>query len=113
MIYHKVNPQDDRYLFLCSDKEEEMKELIEYLNKIPQFQFLPSYSGIPKPEVHLDFFKKGDKKIYYCFSGLYLEILYWCRAHQIKTTITEELFYRKPKHTLAEFINIISSLVTD
>ena len=107
MIYHKVNPQDDRYLFLCSDKEEEMEELIEYLNKIPQFQFLPSYSGIPKPEVHLDFFKKGDKKIYYCFSGLYLEILYWCRAHQIKTTITEELFYRKPKHTLAEFINIV------
>ena len=48
MIKHLIKPQDDRYLFLYGN-EEEMKKLTEYLNKIPQFQFLPSYSGIPKP----------------------------------------------------------------
>ena len=73
MIKHLIKPQDDRYLFLYGD-EEEMKKLTEYLNKIPQFQFLPSYSGIPKPEVHLSFFKNNKgQKIYYCFSGLYLD----------------------------------------
>ena len=55
MIQYSINSQDDRYLFLKGE-EEEMKKLTEYLNKIPQYQFLPSYSGIPKPEIHLDFF---------------------------------------------------------
>lgn len=108
MIKHLIKPQDDRYLFLYGD-EEEMKKLTEYLNKIPQFQFLPSYSGIPKPEVHLSFFKNNKgQKIYYCFSGLYLDIYYWCKKNGIQTTLTEDLFYRKPKHTLSEFRDIVS-----
>lgn len=109
MIRHFINAQDDRYLFLTSDDNKEMAKLTEYLNKIPQYQFLPSYSGIPKPEVHLDSFVKNDKKIYHCFSGLYLDILYWCRKNNIQTTITEDLFKRKPKHTLEEFREIMKT----
>lgn len=108
MIQYSINSQDDRYLFLKGE-EEEMKNLTEYLNKIPQYQFLPSYSGIPKPEIHLDFFMHNNQRIYRCFSGLYLEILYWCKANNIQTSLNDKLFYRKPKHSLEEFRDIVVS----
>ncbi len=69
-----------------------MLELEKYLNKIPSFMFLPSFSGTPRPEVHLDSFMKNGKKIYFCFSGLYKEIIEWCKKNKKETTLTLDMF---------------------
>jgi len=41
---------DKRYIFLTGDQRE-MSALEKHLNKIPSYMYMPSYSGIPKPEV--------------------------------------------------------------
>ena len=109
MITHHINSQDRRYLFFTIDNQKEAKMLTEYLNQIPQYMFLPSYTSIPKPEVHLNFIDPNGKRIYWVWSGLYLEVLNWCREKGIQTTLTDNLFYRKPKHTLEEFRQIVDS----
>ena len=75
IIYKK---QDLRFIFLTGDPKQ-LKELEEYLNKIPQFYFLPSCSSPPKPTVFLNKFKAKDGRIiYWCHSGLYDTIYNWC-----------------------------------
>lgn len=76
MINIKFNPNDLRYMFLYGDKNE-LKTLEGYLNKIPQYMFLPSFRGYPKPEVFLNKMKtktKNGEVAYYCFSGLWKTI---------------------------------------
>lgn len=109
MIKYYINPQDDRYLFLDSDKKEEIKALSDYLNKIPSYMFLPSYSSIPKPEIHLDTYIKNDKKYRFCFSGLYLNIIEWCKNNNIQTTLCKNLFAKPIEHNFEEFKKIVSS----
>ena len=84
MILIKYKPTDLRYLFLCSENDKEMKALEAHLNKIPNYMFLPSFSGIPKPEVFLNKFYKDKKLIYWCSSGLWKEIVDWCKEHNIE-----------------------------
>ncbi len=107
MIYHKISSIDKRYIFLFSNDVGEMRELENHLNKIPSYMFLPSYSSIPKPEVHLDSFMKDGKKVYFCFSGLYREIINWCNRKEIETTLTPELFKIEHNWTIEEFTNTI------
>ncbi len=92
MIKHSISQLDNRYIFLISDKKEEIEQLEAYLNKVPSYMFLPSFSGIPKPEVHLDSFIKNGRKIYFCFSGLYREIISWCRDNEVETTLKDDMF---------------------
>lgn len=81
MIYIKHNPNDLRYIFIWGD---EISQLEKHMNRIPQYMFLPSFSGVPKPEVFLNKFKtKDDRTIYWCFSGLWKEIRDYCVAHSI------------------------------
>ena len=74
MIHIKYNPSDKRYIFLYGD-DGELKKLESYLNRIPSYQFLPSFSGIPKPEVFLFKFKKDGKVIYYTYAGLWKQVV--------------------------------------
>ena len=69
MIKVVYKPQDMRYIFMQSDSvdQKELKQLESYLNKIPQYMFLPSFRGIPKPEVFLNKFKTKDGRI-----------IFWC-----------------------------------
>ncbi len=103
MIKHSISNIDNRYIFLISDTKGEMLKLEEYLNKIPSYMFLPSFSGVPNPEVHLDSFVKNGKKIYFCFSGLYKEIITWCQKNGIKTTLTLDMFRSEPGISLEDF----------
>ena len=82
MINIKYNPNDLRYIFLYGDNKE-LKDLEAYLNKVPPYQFLPSFRGIPHPEVFLFKFKKSDRLIYYTFSGLWKNIIDWCNENHI------------------------------
>lgn len=103
MITIKHNPSDKRYMFLIGENKE-MSALESYLNKIPQWQFLPSFRGIPKPEVFLNKFKKGDKVIYYCHGGLWKCITDWCEANNIETSGVEpDFIYTNFNLTLEEF----------
>lgn len=82
MINIRYNKNDLRYIFLYGDPKE-MKQLEEFLNKIPQYCFMPSFKGIPKPEVFLFKFKKNDQTIYYTFSGLWKQVIDWCNSKGI------------------------------
>ena len=86
MINCIFKPNDRRYIFMRSDspQQKELLDLEQYLNKIPQFMFLPSFRGIPKPEVFLNKFKTKDNRIvYWCFSGLIGVIEDWCKANNV------------------------------
>ena len=109
MISIKYNPQDKRYIFLMGEPKE-MMELEKYLNKIPQYMFLPSFRGIPKPEVFLNKFKKNDKVIYYCHHGLWKCVTDWCKENNIETSGVEpELIRTDFKLTLDEFTQYVTN----
>jgi superfamily II DNA or RNA helicase len=77
MIQIIYKPTDKRYIFLYSEDpqgDKDLKVLENYLNKIPQYMFLPSFSGVPKPEVFLNKFKTTGRVVYWCHGGLWKTI---------------------------------------
>ena len=89
MIKCIYKPADLRYIFMQSDSpnQKELIQLESYLNKIPSYMFLPSFSGIPKPEVFLNKFKSKDGRlIYWCHSGLIGTVQDWCKNNNIQIT---------------------------
>ena len=111
MIKCVYKPTDLRYLFMQSDNPNELIQLEGYLNKIPQYQFLPSFAGIPKPEVYLNKFKsKSGNLIYWCHSGLAETIVTWCKTNNIVITgIDDNLKYRNVPITLEQYIEYVNS----
>ena len=113
MIKCIYKPTDLRYIFMQSDSpnQEELIRLESYLNKIPQYMFLPSFAGVPKPEVFLNKFKsKTGNIIYWCHSGLADTISDWCKKNNIQITgIDDNLKYRNVPETLDEFIKYVDS----
>jgi superfamily II DNA or RNA helicase len=102
MIELYYNPKDTRYIFLLHDnktikekqfnkrsrkyEEKDVPEIIaleNHLNRIPDYMFLPSFSGIPKPVCFLEKRRIGERIIYYCLTGLWKEIKDWCREKGI------------------------------
>ena len=111
MIKCVYKPTDLRYLFMQSDNPNELIQLEGYLNKIPQYQFLPSFAGIPKPEVYLNKFKsKSGNLIYWCHSGLADTISTWCKSNNIVIEgIDDNLKYRNVPITLEQYIKYVNS----
>lgn len=113
MIKCIYKPTDLRYIFMQSDSpnQEELIRLESYLNKIPQYMFLPSFAGVPKPEVFLNKFKsKTGNIIYWCHSGLADTISDWCKKNNIQITgIDDNLKYRNVPESLDEFIKYVDS----
>lgn len=94
-----------------SPNQKELIQLEGYLNKIPQFMFLPSFRGIPKPEVFLNKFKgKDGKVIYWCHSGLIGTIYEWCKNNGITITGIDTNFTRRDlPMTLEDFRHYVDS----
>ena len=89
-IYKKA---DLRYVFFVTDNPKELTGLEEYLNKIPQYQFLPSFHGVPTPVCFLNKFKSKDGRIiYWCHSGLWKTVYDWCKTHNIKIEGIDDYF---------------------
>lgn len=113
MIKVIYKPQDIRYIFMQSDSpnQKELVELEKYLNKIPQYMFLPSFRGVPKPEVFLNKFKAKDGRlIYWCPSGLAVTIQDWCKENNIEITgIDDQLLYRGIAVNREQFRAIVDS----
>lgn len=77
-----TNQADKRYIFLTGDPKE-MRALEQHMNKIPQYMLLPTFRGVPRPEVFLDKFKRGEQTIYYCAAGLWREVMTFCQSKSI------------------------------
>lgn len=88
LIYNK---NDLRYLFLVGDKHELIK-IEAYFNKIPNYMFLPSFSGIPKPVVFIHKVVKDNRVIYFCNSGLWKEIRDFCKSSNITVNGPDNYF---------------------
>lgn len=114
MIKVIYKPQDMRYVFMQSDspQQKELLDLEGYLNKIPQYMFLPSFRGIPKPEVFLNKFKTKDGRIiFWCHTGLIGVIEEWCKANNVSLNCAdiEALKYRGMPMTLEDFKEYVDS----
>lgn len=113
MIKCVYKPQDLRYVFMQSDSpnQKELTQLEGYLNKIPSFMFLPSFRGIPKPEVFLNKFKSKDgKTIFWCHSGLIGTIYEWCKDNNISISGIDSNFTRRDMTmTLEDFKHYVDS----
>ena len=108
VIYKKT---DLRYIFFKTDKPKELILLEQYLNKIPQYMFLPSFRGVPKPEVFLNKFTSNDGQlIYYCHSGLWKTIYDWCKVNGIEIKGVDDYFkYTDFKLTIEEFTQYVKN----
>ena len=113
MIKCVYKPQDLRYVFMQSDSpnQKELVQLEGYLNQIPSFMFLPSFRGIPKPEVFLNKFKSKDGRlIYWCHSGLIGTIQEWCKKNDIKISgVDDNLIKRDMPMSLEDFKSYVNS----
>lgn len=74
-----TNQADKRYIFFTGNPGE-MRALEQHLNKVPQYMLLPTFRGVPRPEVFLDKFKRGDQYVYYCAAGLWREVVTFCQS---------------------------------
>ena len=113
MIKTLYNKNDKRYIFFTGEElasSNKQANLEDYLNKIPQYMWLPSFRGIPKPEVFLHKFKNQQGKIiYYCHSGLWKTVADWCKKNNIVFESPDKEFYRTPFNlTLEEFIEYVN-----
>lgn len=53
----------------------QLTELEKHMNKIPQYMLLPTFNGVPEPQIFLDKFKGKDGNwIYHCSAGLWREV---------------------------------------
>ena len=92
MIELYYNPKDPRHILVMHDgtmkevsdrkgthRTSEILLLEKHLNKIPDYQFLPSFTGVQRPVVYLEKKKIKDNWVYYCVRGLWHEIKTWCK----------------------------------
>lgn len=84
MIEFVYKKTDFRYIFIRGDRKDCIK-LEDFLNKIPQYMFLPSYAGIPRPEVFLNKFKtKTGEVVYWIHAGLKTCVVNWAYRELIE-----------------------------
>lgn len=105
MITAIYKSTDLRYVFFTSDNPAELTDLEKYLNKIPEYMFLPSFRGVPSPVVFLNKFRSKDGRIiYWCYSGLWRTVQEWCNANNIDFTGIDDKFkYTNFNLTLEQF----------
>ena len=110
MIKIVYKPTDQRYIFLTGDSRE-MTALEKHLNKIPSYMYMPSFTGIPKPEVFLNrFTTKSGQTAWWCHSGLYREIELWCKSNNINVSgIDSSLKYTRFCMDYEDFCEYVNS----
>lgn len=101
---------DLRYIFLTSDNHSELEKLEEFLNKIPNWMFLPACRIAPKPVVFLNKFRAKDGRIiYWCHSGLWRTVQEWCNSNSIQFEGIDDKFkYTDFNLTLEQFQDYIT-----
>lgn len=113
MVTFIRHPQDPRYIFLVADEDRSgLVKLEKHMNKIPAWQMLPTYTGIPTPEVFLEKFKRNGQWIYWCPAGLWLECREFLKANHIPyddSTLDRAFKYTDFNLTKEEFAALVDS----
>lgn len=114
MINIIYKPTDKRYMFLYSedvDGNRNLKVLEDYLNKIPQYQFLPSYTGPIKAEIFLNKFKSGEKTIYWCQAGLWKTVVDFLDSKSIQYVSKLDNSFKRTDFAMSldEFTDYVNS----
>lgn len=109
MIKVVYKQTDQRYIFMTGEQRE-LSALEKHLNKIPSYMYMPSYSGIPKPEVFLNkFTTKSGQTAYWSHSGLYREVELWCKNNKVDITgIDRNLKYTNFNMSYEDFVEYVS-----
>lgn len=109
LLYKK---QDLRYIFFTGD-DTELRKIEKHFNPTPSYMFLPSFRGVPKPEVFFHKFKSSaGQTIYYCHSGLWKTIYDWCNTNNISVQLPSDFDYFKYTDfniSLNEFKEVVDS----
>ncbi len=72
-----------RYVFILGDKSD-LLAIEKHFNKIPEYMFLPRFTGIPRPVVYIHRGNKKDGSLYmWAYSGLWKEIIDFCKEANI------------------------------
>ena len=94
MIKILYKPDDLRYLFFRGEDKQgktDLRNLEKYLNKIPAYQFMRGYRGVPRPEIFLNkFISKNGDVVYHCHSGLYKTVMDWCKNNGVLVDISQK-----------------------
>ena len=108
MIKIVYKATDKRYIFLTGETHE-MNALEKHLNKIPSYMYMPSFTGIPKPEVFLNrFTTKSGQTAFWCHSGLYREIEMWCKDNGVGVTgVDRNLKYTDFSMSYEDFVEYV------
>ena len=108
MIKIVYKATDKRYIFLTGETRE-MNALEKHLNKIPPYMYMPSFTGIPKPEVFLNrFTTKSGQTAFWCHSGLYREIETWCKDNGVGVTgVDRNLKYTNFTMSYEDFVEYV------
>ena len=108
MIKIAYKPTDKRYIFLTGD-EREMSALEKHLNKIPPYMYMPSFNGVPRPEVFLNrFTTKSGMTAWWCHSGLYREIQLWCVENHVTVSgVDISLKYTEFNMSYEDFVEYV------
>lgn len=112
MIQIIYSQKDPRYIFLTGAKPAEIAKLEKHFNKIPQYMMLPTFRGIPTPNVFLEKFKKNDQWVLFCSAGLWKELVDFCKGNGIAvdTSYLDKVFkYTTFNMTKEEFYDYVSS----
>ena len=125
MIKIATKPGEQRFIFVLHDGKKitisngkstktmtEISALEEHLNKVPDYMYLPSFSGIPKPTVFLYKADHKGKVVHYCLSGLWKEIYDFCISHGIEIELPtdfDSFKYTPFTMSLAEFSEYVNS----
>lgn len=112
MITIKYNKSDIRYLYLQGSKDE-LKKLEEYMNQIPDYMYMPAYTGEKKPEIFLNKFRTGTSTVYWCFSGLLKTVLDFCSNNSIEVEFPKaESDYLKYTRLVPDFDTFCAEVST-
>ncbi len=109
MIKIAINPNDKRYIFIIPQDDVDkvrMVELEKHMNKIPQYMLLPTFNGVPEPQVFLEKFKgQSDVWIYYCSAGLWREVVLFLQGKgwAFDSQINSEFKYTQFNMTKEQF----------
>lgn len=81
-----------RYIFLIGDVQRELTELEKHFNKTPQYMFLPSFRGVPHPEVYIHRETINGRVVFWTYAGLWKNIYDWCKDNDIQVTGIDDKF---------------------
>lgn len=110
MINLIYKPVDMRYIFVTGDSND-IQQLETFLNKIPQYQYLPRFTGPKTPEVFLHKIYNNEKWIYWCHSGLWKQISDWAESKNItiNKTVDNNFKYTPFKPSFDDFCSTVAS----